>query len=264
MAIDAKQRGTSAFRTPGRHARAIVLRLRMRTLLALGGVAILATVAGRAFGFGSTIFLGAAVVLLCFILVVCRRLLPLVDRHDRGARGEEHVGGLLNRLPRGWRVVHDVSFGHGNVDHIAIGPPGVFVVETKSHPGPIKLDRLHGATLRQAQAQRAAVQRVLRVEAEPLLVYSRAWVDRPLARRKGVRVIPARMLLGYLRSLPGSLDEESIDAAHARLLDAVLRASGHTERGSRRRVPRRVRRCLPAGARSRFMLRVHQRHTDRH
>ena len=37
---------------------------------------------------------------------------------------------------------------------------------------------------------------------EPLLVYSRAWVDRPLGRRKGVRVVPARMLLGYLDRQP--------------------------------------------------------------
>lgn len=265
MSIDGEQRAASALRTPGRHARAIVLRLRMRTLIALGVVAIVATLAGRGFGFDSTIFLGSALVLLCFILVVCRRLIPLVDRHDRGASGEEHVGGLLNVLPRGWRVAHDVSFGHGNVDHVAIGPPGVFVVETKSHAGPIKLERLHGATLRQAQAQRKIVERVLHVEVEPLLVFSRAWVDRPLARRKGVRVIPARMLGGYLRSLPGTLDEEQIDAIHARLLDAVLSFGGHEDARDQRRISarRRARPRLPAGARSRFMLRDREHDSTR-
>ena len=40
------------------------------------------------------------------------------------------------------------------------------------------------------------------IEVEPLLVFSRAWVDRPLARRKGVRVLPARMLAGYLERQP--------------------------------------------------------------
>ncbi|MHB1538069.1 MAG: nuclease-related domain-containing protein [Solirubrobacteraceae bacterium] len=235
----------------------------MRTLLALGATAVLATLAGRAFGFRSTIFLGAALALLCFILVVCRRLIPLVDRHDRGASGEEHVGGLLNGLPRGWRVAHDVTFGNGNVDHIAIGPPGVFAVETKSHPGPTRLDRLHGATLRQAQAQRSVLARVLRVEVEPLLVFSRAWVDRPLSRRKGVRVIPARMLSGYLCSLPVALDEEQIDAIHARLLDALTSSSAHPQRRPRAVVTRRRRGRLPAGAGSRFLLRVQHRHVDR-
>ncbi|MHB1468895.1 MAG: nuclease-related domain-containing protein [Solirubrobacteraceae bacterium] len=258
MSSESQQRAAVALRTPGRHARAIVLRLRMRTLLALGGVAILATLAGRGFGFDSTIFLGSAIVLLCFILIVCRRLLPLVDRHDRGASGEEHVGGLLNFLPHGWRVAHDVSFGHGNVDHVAIGRPGVFVFETKSHPGPIKVDRLHGATLRQAQAQRSQLERVLRVDVEPLIVFSRAWVDRPLARRKGVRVVPARMLGGYLRSLPASLEDEQIDAIHARLLDAVLSLGGHEQRASSTS-PTGRRPRLPAGARSRFTLRARER-----
>lgn len=267
MSGEPEQRATSpVLRTPGWHARAIVHRLRMRTLLALGGLAILATVAGRAFGFDSTLFFGSALVLLSFILVVCRHLLPLVDRHDRGASGEEHVGGLLNGLPRAqWRVVHDVSFGRGDIDHVAIGPPGVFVVETKSHPGPIKVDRVHGAQLRQARAQRALVQRALDAEVEALLVFSRAWVDRPLARRKGVRVLPARMLSGYLCSLPQSLDEEAIDRVHAALLDAVADAAtpagqvageyaGHAEYPALRRRSR-----LPAGARSSFSRRARER-----
>ena len=91
-------------------------------------------------------------------------------------------------------MIHDASLGRGNVDHILIGPPGVFTIETKSHPGPVRVARVHGATLSQAQAQRRAIERVTGVEVEPLIVFSRAWVDRPMARRKGVRVVPARML----------------------------------------------------------------------
>ena len=55
---------------------------------------------------------------------------------------------------RGWRVIHDASLGSGNVDHILIGPPGIFTIETKSHPGPVSVGRVHGETLSQAQAQR--------------------------------------------------------------------------------------------------------------
>ena len=65
--------------------------------------------------------------LLLAIFAISRWVLPLVDRHDRGAAGEEHVGRLLEELPgRSWRVVHDASFGRGNVDHILIGPSGVY------------------------------------------------------------------------------------------------------------------------------------------
>src|SRR5205807_2330369 len=135
--------------------------------------------------------------LLVGMFVISRYVVPLVNRRDRGASAEEHVGGLLDQLA-GWRVIHDASMGRGNVDHILIGPPGVFTVETKSHPGPIRVAQLHGATINQARAQSAALQRATGLEAQPLLVYSRAWVDRPGARRRGVRVIPARMLIGYL------------------------------------------------------------------
>ena len=79
----------------------------------------------------------------------------------------------------------------------------MFTVETKSHPGPVRVGRVHGATLRQAQAQRDAIERVTGLKVEPLLVYSRAWVDRPLARRKGVRVLPARMLIAPPAQAPG-------------------------------------------------------------
>ncbi len=115
------------------------------------------------------------------------------------------MGGLLDGCrEHGWRVIHDASLGRGNVDHIVIGPAGVFTIETKSHPGPVRVARVHGATLNQAQAQRRAIERVTGVEVEPLIVFSRAWVDRPMARRKGVRVLPARMLVGYLTRLPAT------------------------------------------------------------
>lgn len=207
---------------PGSRARLIVLRLRMRTLIALGALAIQTTFAGRAFGLRSPWFIGSELLLLSCILLISRFVLPMVDRHDRGASGEEHVGGLLDRLAAdGWRVIHDASLGRGDVDHIVIGPAGAFTVETKSHAGPIAVGRLHGAVLRQAQSQRQRLEKAVGMPVEPLIVYSRAWVDRPLARRKGVRVLPARMLIGYLSDIEPSLREQDIDLAVARLRGAL-------------------------------------------
>lgn len=57
---------------------------------------------------------------------------------DAGAEGEEHVGGLLNQLrSAGWLVMHDLKVGRGgaNVDHLVVGPPGVFVIDTKNVQG---------------------------------------------------------------------------------------------------------------------------------
>ncbi len=216
-------------RAPGQYTRSIVQRLRMRTLLTLGALAVATTLMGRRFGWHDPRFLGAEVGLLIAIFAISRWVLPLVDRHDRGATGEEQVGELLEGLgEKGWRVVHDASLGRGNVDHILIGPGGVFTVETKSHPGPVRVGRMHGSVLGQAQAQRKAIEAIVEEHVEPLVVYSRAWVDRPLSRRKGVRVVPARMLLGYVDRQPERLDGQAVERAHARLAHALAESHART------------------------------------
>jgi hypothetical protein len=220
-------------RTPGQYARAAVQRLRMRTLVWLGVLAVATAALGRGFGLHDVRFLLAELVLLASMFVISRYVLPLVERRDRGARGEEHVGELLDELAgESWRVMHDATLGHGNVDHIAIGPAGVFTVETKSHPGPVHVRRMHGAIVGQAQAQGRAIETVTGLKVQPLVVFSRAWVDRPLARRKGVRVVPARMLLGYLRKQPTTLTRQQVQEAQERVAHALQ------ERAAQERVAR--------------------------
>lgn len=55
-----------------------------------------------------------------------------------GARGEETVGALLSeRLsPLGWTVLHSIPLGDGatDIDHLLVGPGGVYTVNTKRHP----------------------------------------------------------------------------------------------------------------------------------
>jgi hypothetical protein len=209
-------------RTAGQYARATVRRLRLRTLVWLGALAVTTAVLGRTFGLHDWRFILSEVALLAAMFDVSHYILPQVDRRDRGASAEEQVGGLLDGFCGSrWLVVHDVSVGHGNIDHIVLGPPGVFTVETKSHPGPVRVSRVHGAALDQARAQRKAIERFTGVEVEPLIVYSRAWVDRPLARRKGVRLLPARMLLSFLAKSPTRLSPGEIEAAYARLTQAL-------------------------------------------
>jgi hypothetical protein len=220
-------------RSAGQYARATVRRLRMRTLVILGTLAVATALLGRGFGLHDVRFLASEVALLVSMFVISRYVLPLLERRDRGASGEEHVGAVLDELPRErWRVIHDASFGRGNVDHIVVGRGGVFTLETKSHPGPVRVGRVHGGTLNQAHAQRRAVARLTDLEVEPLIVYSRAWVDKPLARRKGVRVLPARMLPGYLAGRAQMLTDEQVERAHARLLDELRleRARGRRTR----------------------------------
>lgn len=63
------------------------------------------------------------------------------QRWRRRAESVEMVGKRLNRLTeRGWFVLHAVPLGAGDtIDHLVIGPAGVFVVDTRS----VNRARLH-------------------------------------------------------------------------------------------------------------------------
>jgi hypothetical protein len=57
------------------------------------------------------------------------------ERLRRGISGEEAVADALAGLPSSYWVLHGVSTGHGDVDHVVIGPTGVFALETKAWDG---------------------------------------------------------------------------------------------------------------------------------
>ncbi|MFI1156177.1 nuclease-related domain-containing protein [Streptomyces sioyaensis] len=56
---------------------------------------------------------------------------------ETGLQGERIAGKSLNRLRGdGWYVLHSVELPSGaDIDHVAIGPPGVFTINTKHHRG---------------------------------------------------------------------------------------------------------------------------------
>lgn len=55
----------------------------------------------------------------------------------KGALGEIAVGQILERLGPDWTVLHAVPVGAGasDIDHVLIGPGGVFTLNTKNHTG---------------------------------------------------------------------------------------------------------------------------------
>lgn len=54
-----------------------------------------------------------------------------------GAVGEIAVAGILSWLGPEWTVLHSVPVGPtgADIDHVVIGPPGVFTINTKNHAG---------------------------------------------------------------------------------------------------------------------------------
>ncbi|EIV96286.1 nuclease-related domain-containing protein [Frankia sp. QA3] len=89
----------------------------------------------------------------------------------KGLVGEETVGAELERLTgRGWRVLHSVPLPRDvDIDHLLIGPGGVFTFNTKYHVGAriwvgdqaVKMGRQPYPYVRKARAEAGRATRVL-------------------------------------------------------------------------------------------------------
>jgi len=71
-----------------------------------------------------------------------------VERWRAGAAGERRTERALRPLQRvGWTITHDLDLpGAGNIDHLAVGPAGVFVLDSKVWSGVVSVDQ-DGATI---------------------------------------------------------------------------------------------------------------------
>ena len=63
--------------------------------------------------------------------IVQGELLPILEQIQQitlGERGEQVVGAVLDELRSdGYRVVHAIRYNRGDIDHVLVGPAGVFV-----------------------------------------------------------------------------------------------------------------------------------------
>ncbi|HEU5063665.1 MAG TPA: nuclease-related domain-containing protein [Solirubrobacterales bacterium] len=142
---------------------------------------------------------------------------------SQGAEGEEVVGRVLEELSAdGWCVIHDVSFGRGNIDHVVVGPGGLFTVETKSRAGRIPVDRLDPKMISQAYAEKKTLETITGMKVQSLLVFSQAYlVGKVPYRQRGVTILPARMLAWFFSRRRPTMSAEQAQEIHRRLALAV-------------------------------------------
>ena len=58
-----------------------------------------------------------------------------------GYDGEEDTARKLRRLVNeGWTLFNDIATAYGNVDHVLVGPPGVFLLESKRLSGRVRVE----------------------------------------------------------------------------------------------------------------------------
>jgi Nuclease-related domain len=135
---------------------------------------------------------------------------------QRGAQGERRTARLLDRLTRDSYVVfHDLAVpdSDANVDHLVIGPTGLFVIDSKQWTGSVHqsadglvwhnhypLDR----TLETVRWEADTISRILGTRVAALLCVHGAHVQGGGVDAQSVAIVPAHLLrsaLGYDRVL---------------------------------------------------------------
>lgn len=74
------------------------------------------------------------------------RLAHRAEMFEKGADGEAATAALLASLPPEWAAIHDVRWPSrrlANIDHILVGPGGIFVIDSKNWSGQITVDSGH-------------------------------------------------------------------------------------------------------------------------
>ena len=209
------------------------------------------------------------------------------EAHTRQANAEQELretaeldradGETLTRLlgelsSEGWRVFHDVRWpgrGQAGIDHVIVGPSGVFVIDTKSWDGHVEVK---GGALRQDGRRRArhviasaaaamAVGELvpgLSIKAiHPVICFDR---EEPIFGWSGdVMICSTDNIITFLTSRPRALDEAqmtevaealaiSLDCASAKMPPPVAVYAGTDPApttDSRRRPPARKSKRLP-------------------
>lgn len=148
-------------------------------------------------------------------------LTPESEPWYRGALGEMAVGRILANLGPDWLVLHAVPVGAGSsdIDHVLIGPAGVFTINTKNHSGkPVwvagktlmvagrKTRHLYNAAHEAARASKllsAAVGFPVQVRGVVVIVEPKSLTIK--ARPEQVAVVSDNQLLRWLRSFSPAL-----------------------------------------------------------
>jgi hypothetical protein len=152
-----------------------------------------------------------------------------------GYKGEKKVGRELRKLPAGWHVVHAVPLSETgtDIDHVVIGPAGVFTLNTKRHPSGRATVYERAVWVNGTQQDYLVKSRVERDRASRRL--SRAcglvvpvrsaivFVDLSSLKEKGrpgdVLVTTKRRLIDELLSAPHALNPAEVAQVHRSAID---------------------------------------------
>ena len=153
------------------------------------------------------------------------KLKKRISHADTGAKAEQAVAEALQELPDDYCVFHDLEFTGFNIDHVVLGPNGIFLVETKSQTGNITQEhdvllrngrKFFKDFLKQCWSQTYSLRDHLNAERlrglsiKPILCFSRGNVEirGPV---RGVAVLNVGELRPYILSQRGSFPASARD-----------------------------------------------------
>lgn len=157
---------------------------------------------------------------------------------NKGALAEEKVEAKLAALPEGYVNFNDLVFPGFNIDHVAVGPGGVFVIETKSHGGKVTNNGnqllLNGTApekdfINQTWSQTYHIKNLLKerlgkdIPVHPLLCFTNAFVQ-VRGTVKGVSVVNGGYLNTHIVKQKPFLDKTMIEQVTA-ILKIVTNAA---------------------------------------
>ncbi|MDE3066235.1 MAG: NERD domain-containing protein [Verrucomicrobiota bacterium] len=183
--------------------------------------------------------LAAAIVCLPLLGYAVYRLVALrsqIKEHQQALNGEKIVGEKLENLrAHGYRVFHDLIGNEFNVDHVLVGPAGVFTIETKTWSkgkgDKIQTDgrslwkngiEIKPSPIDQAKAQARWLHGLIKeltnesAFVQPVIVFPGWWVESKTAEPQTLVLNPDQ-LEGWLKKLPTRLEQGNIGLIANRL-----------------------------------------------
>jgi hypothetical protein len=157
------------------------------------------------------------------------------DAWRKGADGEELTARTLARLPAAYFSLHDLRIpgSRANIDHLVIGPSGVFTVETKHYTGDLEVrsgraqrgGRSMSSVVDQAAGQAKVASDILGCAVRPIVCIQGGQVTGPLFSRPvvgKVRFCSDRHLNKVITSTKGALSNDAV----IRFVDLANRGFG--------------------------------------
>ena len=170
---------------------------------------------------------------------------------EKGNEGEEYVLKYLSELPNDYVVFDDIVIGYyqGNIDHVVVGPTGIFVIETKNwtyqkiqrkygrwylqtersfevripYKDPVEQVTVNAVQLRKELEQNLSISEWV----EAVVVFTRLTMEVQAPQRSNVSIVKPYELNDLIRSNNKTLSQETVQKISKHLIQNYINQTTH-------------------------------------